>query len=195
MLHVFYVSDYTILYRSKIAPANEILRSIIYSFFALFIISIATAVLYSRGVGYFLDYAFYDIPRFLMVGFIVGSILIRNSKTEKIEKAPLSIGKHTKKYSVLAVLLIVGFALFSNYQTSQQPASFTASGIHFVTSGGIITVVANITNISTFSLIQVDASINGVDDGICGYGSQDNQWLAALQPQWRSPSCWVWRDR
>ena len=121
---------------------------------------------------FFLTEVAYSIPSYSILGIVLGYSYTKfdSEKTIQSVRAPIIKKRHLWYFSTATIIVIVAFTILSNYQESLQPASFTASGIHFVTSGGIITVIANITNVSTFSLIQIDASINGIDDGICGYG-------------------------
>ena len=163
------------LYYHKISPNNVILRCIVYSIFALLIISVLSSLGKSPGLQYLLISIGYNAPRFLVTGFIAGSVLARKSRTGALEKTATATGKGKRLYYTAGIVVfIVGLGIFGIYQSSLEPASFIASDIHFESSTGTVKIIANITNPSQPSLIQIDASINGQDDGICGYGIATN---------------------
>jgi hypothetical protein len=86
--------------------------------------------------------------------------------------------EHMKRnrYLIVIALIVAGlaFPIYGYYQRSNEPVSFIANNIHF-TNNGTIEIQANITNLSVPALIQVDAAIDGSDNGICDYDIATNQ--------------------
>jgi hypothetical protein len=180
----FCVCYYCILYSKRIAPNNVIIRSITYAFFALLIeTGLLTLLNLNDALSYFLVSAALSVPRYLLLGLVVGLVYQRTSTWRQLISRPKR--RAMAYYVLIVVTIIVASVVFNFYAQRSQPVSFTASDIHFVTSDGIVTTIANVTNTSGPSLIQVDAAIDGMDDGICGYGIQTNQ---TMECKFYSPS-------
>lgn len=71
--------------------------------------------------------------------------------------------------------VILGGSFYTLRERSLILVSFAASDIRFANDNGTIQIQANITNLSNPSLIQVDAAIDGMNDGVCGYAINTNQ--------------------
>jgi hypothetical protein len=100
------------------------------------------------------------------------------------------IRKRWLYYIATFVAIIVVF----NFAISFQPAPFKATGIRFSVNNGIVSVSANITNLSTFSIIQVNAVIGGFSDGSCN-GISPDQTIACnfVTSSDGVPLCWLRR--
>lgn len=89
--------------------------------------------------------------------------------------------KWARFYLALPLLiLIAGFFVYSQYQSSLEPVSFTASNFAFVTRNGAIEVHTDIKVTSEPTTVQVDVAIDGLDDGICGYSFPTNHTVACI---------------
>jgi hypothetical protein len=125
----------------------------------------------------FAVYVLYEAATFTACGLIIGLVYVRTygKQSPPVLGAGLPMPKRTWLYYLaflgVVVLLVVG----GMYQNSLQPVSFTARGIHFETGDGTVQVIANITNTSTPSLIQMNAAIDGLNDGSCGYSIGEGQ--------------------
>jgi hypothetical protein len=102
------------------------------------------------------------------------------------ERRDLETKRANRRYALLLLPLFVlaSVALFFpvyyriNLQSLER-ASFEANNFNFVNNGGIQTT-ADVTSNSRFSLIQVNADIDGHFDGICGYGFASNRTVACV---------------
>jgi hypothetical protein len=75
------VISYSIRYSNKISPSNIVLRSVIYAFFPLFIVT-ALITLYhlDGGLSYLLLEVALNAPRYLVLGLVVGLVYRRSYK-------------------------------------------------------------------------------------------------------------------
>lgn len=173
----FLISYYFVRYSYKIPLASPVYRSLVITFLAVLIVDgLATLFHLNHAAGYFLWDLLYSIPRYFAFGIVVGYSYEKFNSEKTIQTL---LSRPTKRrariYYLLIIAVVMGASIiYSNYTVSLETSSFTASDIHFVTSNGIIHTIANITNPSQSSLIQVNAAIDGLDDGICGYGIDTN---------------------
>ena len=178
------VSYYLIWYFDKIPSKNPIIKSVILSSLALIMIDGLVMLFYlSNPLNFFLLFVSYEAATFIVAGVVIGFVHVKLYGSQSpfsgetlgwLEKHPIT--KRERWYYYLGVTALIALSVISSqYQESLKPASFTASGIHFVTNNGTIEVVASITNPSQPSLIQVNAAVDGLDDGVCGYGIKTNQ--------------------
>jgi hypothetical protein len=172
----FSVSYYLIRYYDRLPFTNPIMKSIILSTLALVILG-ALSALAAGNSFYFMVYLFYGAADFTATGVVVGFVYARTYGPQSPVALVVSQAKKKRTWMYyLPILAVVGLVVvYGFYQDSLQPVSFKVSDIHFNVTYGSIQVVANVTNTSGPSIIQVDAAIDGVDAGVCGYGINTNR--------------------
>lgn len=176
----FSIAWYLIRYYDRIPLDGPILKSVVLSALALVILDGLSTLASQGNAFYFAVYLVYEAATFaatgVAIGFAYGRLFGLQSPAALIE----SQAKHRRKWLYYApVLVVIGLvAVYSFYQDSQQPVSFRVADIHFKVNNGSIQVFANVTNTSGESIVQVNAAIDGVDAGVCGYGINANQTMA-----------------
>ena len=173
------VAYYLVRYYDRIPFTNPILKSIVASTVALVILAVF-ATIASGNPFYFMVYILYEAATFTATGAAIGFAYKRffGAQSPAALVTTQVILKRKWLYYVLVIAIIALLVIFGQYQYSLQPVSFRASDIHFRVSNGSVQVLANITNTSGPSIIQVDAAIDGLDAGVCGYGINTNQTMA-----------------
>lgn len=177
------VAYYLVRYYDKIPFTNPLLKSVILSALALFILGAITTLTNGGTAVDFLLYLPYEAATFIVTGLVVGLAYIRihGADGPPILETHSVTGKRMRLYylAILAVVvLFVALGFIQGYYGTNEPVSFTASNIRFQTSNGTIDVLANVTNTSSPSIIQVNAALDGLDLGVCGYGIDSNHTMA-----------------
>lgn len=176
----FSISWYLIRYYNRIPLDGPILKSIVLSILALVILGGLSTLASQGNAFYFAVYLVYEAATFIVtgvsIGFAYGRIYGPQSPAALVE----SQARQRRKWLYYApVLLVIGLVVvYGFYQDSLQPVSFRVTDIHFRVSNGSIQVFANVTNTSGESIIQVNAAIDGVDAGVCGYEINANQTMS-----------------
>lgn len=178
-LIALFVSWYYIYYYDRIPTSSPVSKSLTVSFIGLGILAFLGIIVNPhQSFSSYLVNLLRDILSFLALGFVVGYSYKRFNQGElaiPISRVQPMKRRTTIYYVLIVMVIVIGIAVGIFYINSLQPASFAASDIHFATTSGTIHVIANITNPSQPSIVQVNAAIDGMDDGVCGYGIQTNQ--------------------
>lgn len=184
------VAYYLIRYYERIPFSGSIVKSVILSSIALLIFGTLSTLISGSG-SYFVAYVLYGSLEFTALGTVIGLTYEKTygSQTPMLLVVSQARRKGTWMYYLPLLGIIVLFVVYSQYQDYLQPVSFTASAIHFRVSNGLVQVIANITNTSGPSIIQVNAAIDGLDAGICGYDINANQTAVCSFQLIPLPSC------
>jgi hypothetical protein len=176
-LIVGYAVAYSLVrYYDRIPFSDPIAKSVVLSTVALLIIASLETLAAGGNAYYFMVYVLYEAAAFTATGLVIGFGFLRIYGKQSPPVIEMTLRqKKTWPYYLALFGVIILFVVYTQYQDSLQPVSFRVSGIHFNVSSGSIQVFANVTNTSGESIIQVDAAIDGVDAGVCGYGINNNQ--------------------
>jgi hypothetical protein len=173
----FAVAYDLVRYNDGIPFKSPIAKSVVLSTVALVVVGALSTLVSQGGAFYFSVYVLYEAAAFTASGIIIGLVYARayGEQSPPLPEVGQPLQRRWWMYSVVifAIVILITASLF--YQSSVEPVSFTASDIHFEADNGTVQVIANVTNTSGPSLIQVDAAIDGFDDGVCGYGINTNR--------------------
>ena len=190
-LIVGYAVAYSLVrYYDRIPFGNPVAKSAVLSSIALLIIA-ALSTLVAGGNGfYFMVYILYGAATFTATGLVVGLVFIRiyGSQSPPVQEMTQKL-KRTWPYYLALVGVVALFLVYTQYEDSLQPVSFRVSDIHFSVNNGTVQLIANVTNTSRPSIIQVNAAIDGLDLGVCGYGINANQTMVCDFQIIPLPSC------
>jgi hypothetical protein len=174
-----YSVGYTFVrYFRKIPFSNPTYKALLVSLVTMLIVNgLATFLHLNVAASYYLWSVAYSLPAYGALGVVLGYGYTKFDSEQAVKRVHAQpVRRRIKLYYYIAIAAFIGvFLVFNNYQNSIEPASFAASNVHLVGINGSVHVMANITNTSPPSLIQIDSSIDGQDAGICGYGIQTNQ--------------------
>ena len=173
----FVIGFYFLRYYSKIPLASPVLKALVVSLLAVFVVNgLVTLLHLSDAPDYFLWGLAYSIPPYSVLGIALGYSYKRFNSEYSIKAMQAKpVKRRIRLYYYLILAAFMGMILVGGpLLNSLEPTSFTATNIHFESSTGFIHVIANITNPSQPDIIQVNAAINGMNDGICGYSFHTN---------------------
>jgi hypothetical protein len=176
-LYVGYAVAYSLVrYYDKIPFSNPIAKSTVLSTIALLIVAVLSTLVAGGNGFYFMGYILYEAAIYSATGLVIGLGFVRiyGRQSPPIVEMTRSL-KRTWPYYIAIFGIIILFVVYIQYQDSLQPVSFRASGIHFNVNNGTVQLIANVTNTSNPSIIQVDAAVDGLNLGVCGYGINANQ--------------------
>ncbi|HEV2137216.1 MAG TPA: hypothetical protein VGR53_00065 [Nitrososphaerales archaeon] len=176
-LIVGYVVAYSLVrYYDRIPFSNPIAKSVALSTIALLIFAVLSTLVARGNSFYFMVYIVYEAAIYTATGLVVGLGFVRIYGRQSPPVAEVTRGlKRTWPYYLAIFGITILFVVYTQYQDSLQPVSFKVSGIHFSVNNRAVQLNANVTNTSKPSIIQVDAAIDGLDFGVCGYGIDANQ--------------------
>lgn len=190
-LIVGYAVAYSLVrYYDRIPFESPIAKSVVLSTIALLIIAVLGTLAAGGNGLYFMVYVLYEAAIFTATGLVIGFGFVRIYGRQSPPVMEMTLKqKRTWPYYLAIFGIIILFVVYIQYQDSLQPVSFRVSGIHFKVSSGSIQVFANVTNTSGETIIQVNAAIDGVNAGVCGYGINTNQTMACSFQIIPLPTC------
>lgn len=175
------VAYYLIRYYDRIPFGSPLVKSVALSTLALLILGGLSALVVGNSFHYMV-YLLYGAVSFTATGIVIGFTYstMYGAQSPAALVASQAKQKRTWLYYLPVLAVIALIVVYTQYQDSLQPVSFRASNVHFMVENGSIQVIANITNTSRPSMIQVDAAIDGLDAGVCGYGINANQTMVCI---------------